>query len=196
MCKKMHVATQIQRSAKPRAMGFTLVELITVMVLLGIVGALATARFFGRESYESSTYAEQITSMLRYGQKLAIAQNRPVYVRLNATGVALCFNSITCGLSTDQVLHPAGSNSASTSTKAACANNTQWFCEGLPTGITVSWTPSSLTGFYFDPLGKPFNLSDAYPSSVSTFANLPISVNSSASTSIAIVVEQESGYVH
>ncbi len=180
--------------APRRSAGFSLVELITVIVLLGIVGALIAGRFFGRQAYEASVYAEQITTMLRYAQKLAIAQNRPVYVRLNSASVALCFNSANCTLSTDQVLHPAGSNSNSSATLAACSNNRNWFCEGLPNGISLG-LPAG-TGFYFDPLGKPFALVDTYPTSTSNFATLTVAVNSTSSAPTTIIVEQESGYVH
>ena len=48
--------------------GFTLVELIVVILLLAIISAVAISRFGGRQSYELYALQEQVTSVVRQVQ--------------------------------------------------------------------------------------------------------------------------------
>ena len=130
---------------------------------------------------------------MRYGQKVAIAQNRAVFVRLNGTSVALCYaNTPSCD-PPSQVRPPAGNNSNSDATKARCAS-TRWACEGNPDGVTYAVSPA-VTVFYFDPLGRPCAATDAINSLVSTFQTLTVNVTGDATTR-AVIVEADTGYVH
>jgi MSHA pilin protein MshC len=169
--------------------GFTLVELIAVIIVVGILGAVAAGRFLGRSSFDSVAYADQAAALLRYAQKVAVAQNRNVYVRVDAAGIALCYQS-ACGAG-NRVLAPGTGNSGSAATVAACANDATWACEAPPAQVRV--TP--VASFYFDALGKPFAAADIAPTPVSTFAKLDVVVRASESVR-TISVEMETGYVH
>ena len=57
-----------------------MVELVTVIVVMGILGAIAASRFFDGDTFAGRAYSDQVKSVIRYAQKLAIAQNRRVFV--------------------------------------------------------------------------------------------------------------------
>lgn len=118
--------------------GFTIVELIMVMIIAGILAAVAATRFFSASDFQSRGFADQVQSTLRYAQKEAIAQHRFVCVAFpTSNSIALTINTTaTC----------PGNNLASldgSPTTSIVAN---------PASITFAGTPS---GFYFDALGKP-----------------------------------------
>ncbi|PJJ18304.1 MSHA pilin protein MshC [Janthinobacterium sp. 67] len=171
--------------------GFTLVELIAVLVVGGVLAAVAAPRFFQQDTFDARSFADQNIGMLRYGQKLAIAQNRPVFVQLNGSRIALCFNT-ACDAA-NRVLPPAGGNSGRSATMSACANTTAWLCEAPPNNISYS-VPADAAAFYFNALGRPFKASDAEP--VSSFpARVSIGISGGGMTR-NIIVEGETGYVH
>jgi MSHA pilin protein MshC len=69
--------------------GFTLIELITVLILVGILAVTALPRMFDRNTFESRGFFDETKSILRYAQKSAIAQRRDVCVTFAGTGAAL-----------------------------------------------------------------------------------------------------------
>jgi MSHA pilin protein MshC len=184
--------------AVSRQAGFTMVELITVMIIIGILSAAGFARFIDRKGFDADEFVGQTKSMLRFAQKVAIAQNRPVYVRLNGASVALCFDS-ACA-SANRVQAPGGTNSGSSATLSACGSDGKWECEAVPSNVSYTMSPSApYTGtnnfFYFDALGRPYAATDATSSPTSTFASLTINIVAD-STARPVYVELETGYVH
>lgn len=176
--------------ARSHARGFTVIELVAVIVVVGIMAAFAAPRFMQNEAFDARTYTDQNLAMLRYAQKLAIAQNRPVFALLTPNRIALCF-AAACGAA-DRVLAPAGANSRSTATVAQCGTPATWFCEGKPNNVTYGVAPAG-TVFYFNALGRPFAANDVDP--VSNFATLNIAIGAGGVTR-TVVVEAETGYVH
>ena len=72
--------------------GFTLVELITILVIAGILAVAALPRFFDNNAFQERGTADQIVAALRYGQKVAIAQRRTagVTVTISAAATSNC----------------------------------------------------------------------------------------------------------
>jgi MSHA pilin protein MshC len=82
--------------------GFTLVELITVMVIVGIMAVAVLPRFFTVSDFEDRGSADQVKSMLRFAQKTAIAQHRNISVAISGGAASpnctttLAGSTLTC----------------------------------------------------------------------------------------------------
>lgn len=117
----------------PRSAGFTLIELVVVLMLVGILGAIAAPRFFDRSVFNNRGFEDQVLVSLRYAQKAAIAQHRFVCVTFNLNGLTLTTGATSaCG---NSLASPDGQSSYVVNSAAV-----------------FSSTPGM---FSFDALGRP-----------------------------------------
>lgn len=72
-----------------RQAGLTIVELVLVIVIIGVLGALAGPRFFNERTFAERGYAEELASALRYAQKVAVGSGCRVRVEITAGSYAL-----------------------------------------------------------------------------------------------------------
>lgn len=123
-----------------RTAGFTLVELVTILVVAAILAAVAAPRFFSRQAFEERGFYDQVLATLRYAQRVAIAERREVCVVLTASTVSLSLNpSTTSGAACSAAVNDPGS-----STPYAIA---------VPAGLTLVLAPAG--SFRFNGLGQP-----------------------------------------
>lgn len=158
--------------ARLRQRGFTLIELIMVMVIVGILAVFVAPRFFDANIFKARGFSDQVQATLRYAQKIAIAQRRLVCVAVTAPTAT----------SAMLVLTIASSNGV-----AACSAPLALPASGS-NSIQSSDATATPVSFAFDALGSPFSL--PYTSG-----------NASAAQTVtvagyAIKVEKETGYVH
>lgn len=76
---------QLSCSSVQGQRGFTLVELITIMMIVGILAVAVIPRFFEVSTFERRGSADQVKSMLRFAQKTAVAQRRNVSVAISGS---------------------------------------------------------------------------------------------------------------
>lgn len=159
--------------AESRQSGFTMTELVTVMLVIGILAVVVLPRFDLLRGYDEVGYRDKVRATLEFARKSAVAQRRNVRV-------VLAGNNLTLSIDNDI---PEGGSAGTypraltlPSSDGACGGATNQIC--APSGITLASATATLT---FSALGKP-----------STAATYTVTGDSAAT----IVVEAETGYVH
>lgn len=66
-----------------------MVELVTVIVIAGVIGAAVAPRFFSRNTFDDRGFIDITRAALHYAQKSAIAQRREVCVAFTANSITL-----------------------------------------------------------------------------------------------------------
>ena len=81
--------------SKNRQEGFSLIELITVIIVLGIISVLAFSRFDNADTVAVQTGRDQVLNALFVAQQLAMVRSSDdsVQVRLDATSVNIIENA-------------------------------------------------------------------------------------------------------
>lgn len=123
-----------------QARGFTLIELIATLILIGILAVVALPRMDMLRGWNEVGYRDRVRGALEYARKSAVAQRRQVRVTIAASGLTLEAQAQT----------PEGEGAAA------------WVALNLPGGSSnsftaptgVSLTPADDT-VIFDALGRP-----------------------------------------
>ncbi|MDO8890857.1 MAG: prepilin-type N-terminal cleavage/methylation domain-containing protein [Sulfurimicrobium sp.] len=91
-----------------QASGFTLLELVVILIVIGILAITVLPRFFDQNDFYARGFYDETLSVLRYGQKTAVAQRRQVCVAFSATRITLRIATNFGGACDKDVTGPSG----------------------------------------------------------------------------------------
>ena len=150
-------------------LGFTLIELIVVMILIGVLAVAVVPRFMTATEFHGRGFQDEVAALLRYAQKAAIAQRRRVCVQFSDS------QNVTLRIA------------ASAGDTAACDTNLAGPNGQTPFTVTAragtGHNQTSAANFSFYGSGRP-----------SLGASLSVGITDSVARSVT--VEAETGYVH
>jgi MSHA pilin protein MshC len=155
-----------KRFSPPAAcFGFTMLELVIVILIAGILSFMAIGRLNDTGEVNAHGFAEQVASTLRFAQEAAVAQRRLLYVNVNSASglVTACLDSSNA--CAQPLAAPGGGNLSVVA----------------PGGVVMS---TNTTQFSFDGMGQP-----------STAAQVRIQVTAPDGQQFLVTVEAGSGYV-
>lgn len=69
--------------------GFTLAEIVMVLVIVSVLAVAAMPALFGRLTFDTRRFADQVRAAVQYAQKVAVAQRRNVCVTVTASSLSL-----------------------------------------------------------------------------------------------------------
>ena len=162
------------RQGLPHPHGFTLVELVVILIVVGILAVAAIPRFFGNEFAERG-FHDGVKAAIQHARKVAVASRRYVCVTVAGNGVTLTLDArlpedpVAAAVVCDAPLNlPVPQQN--------CAANQ--LC--APAGVVLGAATVN-----FDPLGRPVTVNKALAGETTiTVSNQP-----------SIVVQADSGWV-
>jgi MSHA pilin protein MshC len=127
-----------QHPSLTRPSGFSLVELIIIIIILGILSAVALPRFFRPADFEARFAVDHLKVAMQYAQKRAVNGGCQTQFELSTTGSETGYT-----LNSDTICDNSGASSFTTPIKHPTDGGD--FIVTLPSEVTITSPPTTIT---------------------------------------------------
>lgn len=141
MTRKIKTEAPLTRSGA----GFTLVEMIAVLIIVGLVSSIGFARYGKPDRYEQRGFADHTLTAMRYAHRLAMTTECDVRIQLTSTELVVSHWSDCTPL-----LH------TTSTTPFENADYQGDFSQNVPGGMTIDQFD-----LFFDREGRPYERNTA-----------------------------------
>ncbi len=99
--------------------GFTLIELVMVMVMVGALAVFAMPRLIDTTMWRLRAYGDELQSRMQAALRMSLAQRRPIVASINPTGVVIAYAaggtiaSLPCPAAVPNCITESGTRTAS-----------------------------------------------------------------------------------
>jgi MSHA pilin protein MshC len=166
-------------SPRVRIGGFTMIELVTVMIIIGIMAAVAIPKFADRP-FDQRGFRDVAAAAIQQARRMAIGGRRYSCVTVSATSLAVTRDT-TSPESVGAAVNCTASLALATNASGCAANAV---CAPSGVGLTGS------TSLIFDPLGRLVTAPNTVAAAAAT-----IGVTAAGQPNMTITVQPETGYV-
>lgn len=169
--------------------GFTLVELIVVIVLLAIIGVYASSKYMGASRFSSAVAQEQVLSILRQVQITAMQTN----TAMDSTSCRSIIMSPT-QFGVAQSCQNQGMNSAALSDYSKDTNQQQ--LELIQLSYAFNSVSGAVSELSFDLLGRPAMVTSSATTSLCTNSDCRITITTPSSNESRSVCINREGFIY
>jgi MSHA pilin protein MshC len=165
--------------------GFTTIELVVVIVVMGILAAVIAPRLDLLSGFDERGFHDQLKASLQYARKAAVAARHPVCVSVTSgTGSAA-----NAAFKIDPVDPDSVATINCTTTLALPAPPHGCIAGSVcaPSGVALALGAGSAASFAFDPLGRPVDMGKV---AIGT-----VTLNITGSGGYTLAVQNETGMV-
>lgn len=188
---------KLQQIKRIKINGFTLIELIVVIVLLAIIAVYASSKYMGVSRFSSAAAQEQVMSILRQIQVASMQTNIPIN-ETNKDGVDDCriLHLASDKFGVSQACQNQNMNSAVLSDYSKETNQQQLELIKLSYEFTNSDGAISISQLSFDLLGRPIIPLSSATSSLCSGEDCRITITTSSSNESRSVCINGEGFIY